>query len=231
MVGETKPEHPLPHRRSPLSRRQLLMQFMVAGVILASGVGIGTGGTILALKNRLMPRLHLLPPGPPGMEPNELVTHWKSEYNLSDKQAQQARDTLTRQFAATRELWQTFMKAEQSERERFAAAMKKILTPEQFTKWDDDLKKRMEHFRGMRPSEGRRGGRGGPRGDKRPDHPMDPNGHRWDGPPRTPVDFEGRRGNWAPRGPTDPNGHRRFDRPGDRAIEFKDRPGDVNAPK
>ena len=65
MVGEPKPEHPLHPHRPPLSRRQLLMQVVVAGVILASGVGIGTGGTILALKNRLVTRLRLLPPDLP----------------------------------------------------------------------------------------------------------------------------------------------------------------------
>ena len=187
MVGETKPEHPLHPRRPPLSRRQLLMQVAVAIVILASGIGIGTGGTILALKNRLVPQFRLPPPNPPGMEPNVLVERWKGDYSLSDKQAKQAKDTLTKQFAATHELWQKFTQAEQSEREKFATAMKKILTPEQFTKWNDDLKKRMEHFRGMRPFEGRRGGRGGPRGERRPDGPMDPNArHGPDRPPNQP---------------------------------------------
>jgi hypothetical protein len=238
MVGEPKPEHPLHPRHLPLSRRQLLMQGVVAVVILGSGIGIGTGGTILALKNRLVPRLRLPPPSPPGMEPNFLVERWKGDYSLSDKQSQQAKDTLTKQFAATRELWQKFTLAEQSEREKFAAAMKKILTPEQFTKWDDDLKKRMEHFRGMRPFDGRGGGRGGPRGERRPDRPGDPNGRRWDGSPRLPMDGENRRG-WSPRGPMDraqksdrsdsgpdPNSHHRPDRP----VEFRDRPADGNRP-
>jgi hypothetical protein len=230
MVGEGKPEHPLHHRRPPSNRRQLLMQAVVAVVILVSGIGIGTGGTILALKNRLVPRLRLPPPGPPGMEPNILVERWRGEYGLSEKQVQQAKDTLTKQFAATGDLWEKFRLAEQSEREKFAASMKKILNSEQFTKWDDDLKKRMEHFRGMRPFEGRGGGRGGPRGDRRSDRPMDPNGHRWDGPPRPVMDGDFRRG-WSPRGPMDPNGHRRPDRSPERSIEFKGRPGDMNAPK
>jgi len=55
MVDEPKPEgdtnhgiprsgspHPLPHRHAPLSRRQLVMQVVVAAVILGSGVGIGS---------------------------------------------------------------------------------------------------------------------------------------------------------------------------------------------
>ena len=124
-----------------------------------------------------------------------------------------------------------FMQAEQVEQEKFAGAMKKILSPEQYTKWEEDLKKRMEHFRGMRPFDGRGGGRGGPRGERRPDRPMDPNDHRWDGPPRPPMDADGRRGGWSPRGgPMDPN-NRHKDRPADRPMELNSRPSDVNRPK
>ena len=185
MVGEPKPEHPLHPHRPPLSRRQLLMQVVVAGVILASGVGIGTGGTILALKNRLVTRVRLLPPGPPGPEPNVLVEHWKGDYGLSDKQAQQARETLVKQFTVTRELRQKFMVEEQAEQEKFAAAIKKIFDTEQYAKWEQDLKRRFEHFQRMRSFDGRGGGRGGPRGERGPGRPRDPNDRRWDG--RRPV--------------------------------------------
>jgi len=234
MVGETKPEHPL-HPRRPFNRRQLLMQAVVAVVILVSGIGIGAGGTVLALKNRIVTGVRLLPVGPPGPEPNFLVERWRGDYGLSDKQAQQVKTTLTKQFKDARELRQKFMQTEQVEQEKFAASMKKILTAEQYAKWEADLKKRMEHFRGMRPFDGRGGGRGGPRGE-RPDRPMDPNGRRWDGPPRPQMDGEGRRG-WSPRGPMDPNGRRGNwpgrgpDRAMNRPAELKDRPADVNAPK
>jgi hypothetical protein len=231
MVGETKPEHPLHPHRPPLSRRQLLMQVVVAGVILASGVGIGTGGTILALKNRLVTRVRLLPPGPPGPEPNAIVEHWKGDYGLTDKQVQQARETLVKQFTNTRELRQKFMVAEQAEQEKFAAAMKKILNSEQYTKWEQDLKRRFEHFQRMRSFDGRGGGRGGPRGDRGPGRPKDPNDRRWDGPPRPPMEFDGRRGNWPPRGPMDPNSRHQGDRPPNRPPEPENRPGDVNGPR
>lgn len=245
MVGEGKPEHPLHPRRLPLSRRQLLTQVVVAVVILGSGMGIGTGGTILALKNRIVTGVRLLPVGPPGPEPNFLVERWRGDYGLSDKQAQQVKTTLTRQFTTARELRQKLMQEEQVEQEKFAASMKKILTSEQYTKWEADLKKRMEHFRGMRPFEGRGGGRGGPRGERGPGRSMDPNGRRWDGPPRPPMDFDGRRGwsprgpmdpnnrrgSWPARGPVDPNGQRKPDRASNRPIELNSRPGDANAPK
>jgi hypothetical protein len=235
MVGEPKPEHPLHPHRPPFNRRQLLMQAVVAGVILASGIGIGTGGTILALRDRIVPSIRVLPPNlppGPGPEPNDLVNRWRNEYGLSDKQRQQTLDTLIKQFAATRELRQKFFAAEQGEREKFAAAIKKIFNPEQFTKWQQALEERAKHWQRMRPFDGRGGGRGGPpRGERGPGRPKDPNDRRWEGPPRPPMEFGGRRGDWPPRGPMDPNGRHRGDRPPDRPPEPEIRPADANAPK
>ena len=58
MVDTGKPEHQhpaIPHYRPPLSGRQIIAQIGVAAVILISGIAIGGGGTILALKNRIIP--------------------------------------------------------------------------------------------------------------------------------------------------------------------------------
>ncbi len=246
MVGEPKPEHPLHPHRPPLSRRQLVLQVVVATVILASGIGIGTGGTILALKNRIIPGMRVMPPNPRfGPEPNEIVTRWRGEYSLSDKQAQQAKDTLTKEFTAIAELRQKFFQAEQAERAKFAEAMKKILTSEQYTEWDSDIKKMVEHMQRARSFDGRRGGRGGPpRGDRGPGRPKDPNDRRWDGPPRPPMDADGPRGGWPPRPPMESGGRRGDwspramdpnnlpkDRPPDRPIELNSRPAEANAPK
>lgn len=198
MVESANPEHPMPsHHRPPLTRRQLVAEIGVAVVILVSGIAIGSGGAILALKDRIIPKIKLLPPDfGPGPEPNFLVERWTQDYGLSDKQAKQVKETLTEQWAGTRDLWQKFMQAEQTQRQKFAEAMKKTLTPEQYARWESDLKKRFERFRGMRPFEGRPGGRGGPRGDRPRDWRMDPNAPR---------------GGWQPK---DPN-----DRPGDRPPE------------
>jgi len=260
MVGEPKPEgdpnrdpsrsgpqHPLHHRRLPLSRRQLLMQGVVAVVILGSGVGIGTGGTVLALKNRIVTGLRLLPVGPPGPEPNVIAARWKGEYGLSDKQEQQVKDILTKQFTALRELRQKLFQTEQSEREKSTTSLKKVLTSEQYAKWDQDMKERARRFEQMRASRGPRGDhKGPPRGDRGPGRPMDPNGHRggWprdrfvdpnghriDGPPRPPTGFDSRRGDGPPPPLMGPEDRHKGDRPPDRPMEINSRPGEVNTPK
>jgi len=233
MVGETKPEHPLHPHRPPLSRRQLLMQFMVAGVILVSGVGIGAGGSILAFKGRIVPRVRWMPVEPPRAEPNFVVTRWKADYGLTERQAQQVTEILTKQFTDLRNLRQTLYQAEQAAREKSAASMKKVLNSEQYTKWDEDMKRMTERFERMRARGPRGDHMGPPRGERGPSgRPRDPNDRRWDGPPRPPMEFGGRRGDWPSRGPMDPNSRHRGDRPPDRpSVELDSRPSDVNVPK
>jgi hypothetical protein len=188
MVDEMKPVHPVaPRPRWPFTRRQIVAQIVVAAVILASGIAIGTGGTILTLKDRIMWR----PPEPPGrgggirgpFGPDPIVEEWTTKYGLTGEQAQQAKDTLTKQFEATRTIWTEFADRNKAERDKLIEAMKGILTPEQFSKWEPDFTERTQHFDRWRP-----GGPGGPGGRGRPGGRGD-----FDGP-------GGRRGDHGPRG-------------------------------
>jgi hypothetical protein len=77
--------------------------------------------------------MRVMPPNPrPGPEPNEIVSRWRGDYGLNDKQVQQAKDTLTKEFTAIAELRQKFFQAEQAERAKFAEAMKKDPHSRQF---------------------------------------------------------------------------------------------------
>ena len=219
MVDGTKPEHPLHPHRPPPSGRQLLMQFVVAGVILASGIGIGTGGTILALKDRIVWQD---PPPPPdrggerGPRPPNVVEEWKTKYSLPDEQAQKVKALFDARFEAGRLRWEQLRKIEADEREQLVTDMKGILTPEQFEPWHADYVQRIAAMQN-RPFWGPRGDhRGPPRGDRGP------------GPRRGP---DGRRGDRPPRPPMGPDDHRKGDRPPDQSIEINSRPGEVNVPK
>ncbi len=243
---EKSDHHALPHRHPPIPRRQIVAQVVVGAVILISGILIGGGGTVLALKDRIIPEVRKRPltGRASGQDPNEaarrsdwIAGRWKDEYGLSDEQMQQAKETLAKEFVATEKLWQKFREAEETQRQKFVLAMKGILTPEQFTRWEADFKKMVEHMRNMRPFDPRRGGRGGPppgerRPDWRPDRRMDPN-ERPEG--WSPRDPNGPRGDW-PRGgfrgpegrrgdrpPRDPNS-RRGDRPPERFMDPDGRP-------
>jgi hypothetical protein len=177
-----------PRPRRPFSRRQIAAQVVVAAVILFSGIAIGTGGTILALRDRLARFPFLVDPrGPGGPDPNRPVERWRQELGLTDEQASKVRETLVASFKSARDRWQQIAQAEQAEREAFVKSMKGILTTEQFGQWQDEYTRRAEHFarwqqRGGpgRPGEGpggpdmRRGMRGGRRNaDFDPNRPPD----------------------------------------------------------
>jgi len=172
MVDEMKPIHPVvPRPRWPFTRRQIVAQIIVAAVILASGIGIGTGGTILALKDRIMWRFP--PRGGPQWDPSEDINRWRTELALSDDQAQQIRDVFTKRHAAFRQRLDEMFQVQEAERKEFVASMKSILTPDQFRKWEHEVKEREKHFR---PGFKGPGGPGGPDRRGRPDHQGGPNG-------------------------------------------------------
>ncbi len=221
MVDETKPQHPLHPHRPPLSRRQLLTQVVVAGVILASGMGIGVGGTILTLKDRIVWQD---PPPPPdrggerGPRPPNPVEEMKTRYNLSDEQAQKVKALFDARFKAGRLRWEQLRKIQADEQEQFVTDMKGILTPEQFEPWHADYVQRIADMQN-RPVWGPRGDhRGPPRGDRGPGPRRGPDGgRRGDGPPRPPMDGA--------------NDHHKGDRPPDQPVELSRRPGDGNQPR
>ncbi len=218
MVGETKSEHPLHPHRPPFNRRQLVMQVAVAGVILASGIGIGTGGTILALQDRIVwqPRPRPDRGGERGPRPPNIVEELKTKYNLSAEQAQKVKALFDARFEAGRARWEELRKIQADEQEQFVTDMKGILTPEQFEPWHADYVQRIAEMQN-RPFWGPRG-----------DHRGPPRGDRGSGPRRGP---DNRRGDWPSRPPMGPNDHHKADRPPGQPIEINSRPGEVNAPK
>jgi len=218
MVDETKPEHPSHLHRTSFSRRQLLMQAVVAGVILASGIGIGAGGAVLMLKDRIV---WTFPSPPPDRDdrrsrPPDFVEMLKVKYSLSDEQVQKVKDLFAKHLDTARERRKQVEAIEQTEREKLVEDMRPILNPDQFVRWSADYQKMIEDMRN-RPFWGPRG-----------DHKGPPRGARGPGGPRGP---DGRRGDWPPRPSMGPDDHHKGDRPPDRPIGLNSRPGEANAPK
>jgi Spy/CpxP family protein refolding chaperone len=183
MVDETKPIHPVvPRSRWPFTRQQIVGQVIVAAVILASGIGIGVGGTILSLKDRIV-RLPRIDDRRPPTPPPELIEGWRADLGLTDEQVRQIKDMFSQRMTAAREQRKKMMELQRQEIEEFVASMKSILTAEQFAKWHKEFIDHVGHLRPRGP-----GGPGGPGGfDRRgkPDHqggpkrPGGPDGH-WD---------------------------------------------------
>ena len=218
MVDETKPEHPLHPHRPPFNRRQLLMQAVVAGVILASGIGIGAGGAVLTLKDRIV---WSLPSPPPDRDdrrsrPPDFVEMLRAQYSLSDEQVEKVKDLFAKRLDTARERRRQVEAIEVAERAKLVEDMKPILNPDQFVRWSADYRKMIEDMRD-RPFWGPRGGHKGPsRGNRGPGGAMGP---------------EGRRGDWPAQPSMGPGDHHKVDRPPDRPIEINSRPGEANAPR
>jgi hypothetical protein len=222
MVDETRPDRPVVPHRVPPTRRQIFAQIIVSLVILGSGIAIGAGGTILALKDRIA-RFPLLPPGgrfePP--DSNRPIERWRSELNLTDEQARQIKDLFTQGVIAARDRWKLIWDQEQKDREAFVASMRGILTPQQFQTWEQEFRDRERHFQRWRP-DGPQDGRGGPDGRR---------GHGQRG-MRGPGFGPDRRGGFDPNGPRGPRpdgpGEPRMDRPPEPRPDGPPEPMPVN---
>jgi hypothetical protein len=165
MVDEAQTPQPVPARRPRLTPRQIFAQTIMGGLILLSGVAIGTGGSVLILKDRIIWRLPMRD-GARRPDPNRIVDEWTAKYGLNEEQAQRVKEIFTRRFEAHRAHFSEMVKRAQTEREAFAAAVKEILTPEQYERWERDFRERSERYRRMWPGPRRRPrgpGRGGTR--------------------------------------------------------------------
>ncbi len=165
----------MPHRLPPLPGRQIVAQVIVSAVILVSGIVIGGGGTILALKDRIIPRDHNACPTDQTTSARSQVEgparrrldreRWTTDYGLTETQAQQAKETLTNQFTARPTgSGRNSRKAEQAEREKFVLGHERHPDCGAVHPAGMPTSRRMvEHMQRMRPFDPRRGGRGGPR--------------------------------------------------------------------
>jgi len=151
---------PIARTRLLRSRRQIFVQILAATVILACGIVIGAGGALLRLKENIVP--NRVPP------PGDVVEDMRARYDLTEEQAEKVKTALKESWERMRTIFQENREKMDAEFKNLSADMKQILTPDQFTKWESDIKARRRHrprrFGPRRPD--RRGGPGP--GDRRP---------------------------------------------------------------
>ena len=189
------------------SRRQMYLQIVAGTVILACGIIIGAGATLLYLKDDIVRN-----PGPP---PGDVARDIQARYGLTDEQTRKVEAAVKESGERMRTFFQGMKEKMDAESKQLSSAMKGILTSEQFKRWEMDLKSR----RGRRPSRfgpggpgsgGRPGGFHGPGSGGRPGSGGPGSGGRPDGRPG-PDDkfrrdrFERPEFGPKPRGPAEPN--------------------------
>jgi len=157
MVGETAESNPSPGRKRMSQRRkQVYMQIIVGLVILFCGLVIGAGGAIMQLKNKMVP----MGPRPPL---DAIVEDIQSRYDLTPEQTKKVEDVFGTQRKTMQTLFDQFGQKIDAEFQKLNVAMKEILSPEQYARWEQDFRSRRERGPG-RHGPGRPGpGRPGPR--------------------------------------------------------------------
>jgi len=147
-------------KRTPMKHRQKVNFVILGLIILASGFALGTSTTFFYLQDqgRIRP-----PRGPNGPQPpifrNSLDT-WTTKYNFTDEQKERVSAALERQHKAFREMFESGREKMEAAKDMLVKDMTDILTPEQFSMWNEDFKERLKRRgRGRgRPSRNKGGG-------------------------------------------------------------------------
>ncbi len=136
-----------------LRQRRVCLQLLVGIVILASGMVLGSGGTILYMKNRVVFR-----GGPDRFTPEKIVKHFEEKYRLSQQQSEQVRQLFEEMGARYREKSETDRLQREADEKVMIAKMQDILSPEQYEQWKQDFdeikKHRHEMYERGRPRNG-----------------------------------------------------------------------------
>lgn len=158
MVDESTESIPEPAKKLlSRSRRRMLLQLAAATMILVCGIVMGSGATLIHLKDRII-RDRRPPLG-------AIVWDIRTRYNLTEEQTEKVEKVLGQSREKMHELFMEFREKTEAGFKEISSAMKDILTPEQYEQWQNDFKSRRgpgpERFGPGGPGPGRRGP-GGP---------------------------------------------------------------------
>lgn len=150
MVNESETSIPPPgKKRLSHQRKQIYLQLTVGVVILFCGIVIGSGATLLRLKDRM------IMPGPRPPLP-DIVQDIQGRYDLTQEQVEKVEDILGRGRETMHTLFEESRQKIEAEFQKISVEMKEVLSPEQYEQWEND-------FRSRRRGPGRYGPPGGPR--------------------------------------------------------------------
>ena len=143
--------------------RQICLQIVVGMIILICGIIIGSGAAVLRLKDEMVMRRGPFPPT------RAIVEDMAHRYDLTAEQTERVEAAFKKRRESLQTLFEEFRRKSEAEFQTLSAEIKKILTPEQYARWEQDFKRRRHPGppweRGpSRPGERRRPGPRGPGG-------------------------------------------------------------------
>jgi hypothetical protein len=139
MVNEMEPTDSIRRRQTVSASRSTKCTQIATGIIIVlSGIVIGSGGTILVLKDRIT--WHDSPLK--GRDPSTMAKQWKATYDLSEEQAEKVEKISTKRLKTRRALTEEFTQRIASERDKFVTEVETVLSPDQFQRWKNDFEER-----------------------------------------------------------------------------------------
>ena len=144
MVNETESSDAAPQRTPPLhGRSRTGLQLIIGAVILLSGIVVGSGATILFLKDHIIwaDFRH------GKRTPAAIADKFRSRYGLTDEQTQKVEALISIRKERLDAIWDEMDQKLEVEQRELMAEMKKVLTPGQYEKWERDFKERVQHHR------------------------------------------------------------------------------------
>jgi hypothetical protein len=136
MVNEsTTSISPSGKKRLSVPKKQIYLQMIVGAIILFCGIVIGSGATLLHLKDKMIMR------GPRPPLP-AIVEDIQSRYNLTEEQVIKVEEILGKGRETMRSLFEESRKKIEAEFQKISTEMKEILSPEQYEQWENDFRSR-----------------------------------------------------------------------------------------
>ncbi len=120
---------------------KMLTKLLCAMVILASGIIIGSGATILMVKHRVIwvDKAH--------MDANDITDKIAKKYALTPQQIEDVRGIMNRAFEHRKSNDEWMDKQRDDYAQVFISEMNSVMTPEQFARWNADFKEMREKFK------------------------------------------------------------------------------------
>ena len=130
-------DNPVKHYR----HKQITLWIICAIVILASGIAIGTGGTMLLVKHRVIWI------GRPHKDAAAIAKEISKKYDLNEQQAKQVEDIFNRAFEQKQLHREERDKQREQETQLLIAEMNDVLNREQFERWNRDFQELRGKFK------------------------------------------------------------------------------------
>ncbi|MCX5633018.1 MAG: hypothetical protein NTW93_05025 [Phycisphaerae bacterium] len=121
--------------------KQILLRIISAAVILASGLVIGAGGTILLVKQRVIWIGHK------HKDAADITKEMSEKYGLNQQQTKQVAEIFNKAFEQRKLDDEEMDKKRDADTQIIIAEMNDVLTPGQFERWNKDFQIMKEKYK------------------------------------------------------------------------------------